>query len=241
MLTVNEVSKLTGVSIRALHHYDNIGLLKPASKSKSGYRLYSDENIKKLYQIIIFKELEFSLKEIKEIVSNPSFDIDNALAQQIDLLYFKKERIEKIIKNAENLKKEGGYNMRFDSFNNEKFELYKAEAKEKWGNTEAYKEYEKKSKDYTAEKENELANKMMAIFKDFGNIKDKSPSDNEVQNKVKELKSFITKNFYNCTNEILKGLGQMYIAGGEMTDNIDKSGGKGTAEFVNQAIIEFTK
>ncbi len=86
MLTVNEVSKLTGVSVRSLHHYDAIGLLKPAKVTEAGYRLYSDDELARLQNILLFRELQFPLKQIRTILDSPDFDRREALAQQIRLL-----------------------------------------------------------------------------------------------------------------------------------------------------------
>ena len=93
MMTVNEVSKLTGVSIRALQYYDKIGLLHPAEYTEAGYRLYDDTALERLQQILLFRELEFSLKEIQSILQSPDFDRDRALDQQICLLTLKKEHM----------------------------------------------------------------------------------------------------------------------------------------------------
>ncbi len=91
MKTVNEVSKLTGVSIRTLQYYDKIGLLKPAGYIGSGYRLYDDAALERLQQILLFRELEFPLKDIKDIVTRSDFDKKKALEQQIELLELRKE------------------------------------------------------------------------------------------------------------------------------------------------------
>lgn len=129
--------------------------------------------------------------------------------------------------------------MDFKAFDNAKIETYKAEAKRRWGDTEAYREYETKSADYSEEKQHVLTRDMMNIFKEFGNLTDKSPADAGVQELVKKLQDFITANYYTCTKQILSGLGQIYAAGGEMTDNIDTAGGKGTAIFTAKAIEVF--
>ena len=97
MMTVNEVSKLTGVSIRTLQYYDTIGLLKPIEYTESGYRLYDDTSLERLQQILLFKELEFPLKEIKKIIDAPNFDRNKALEQQIELLTIEKKCILKIL------------------------------------------------------------------------------------------------------------------------------------------------
>ena len=241
MMTVNEVSKLTGVSVRTLHYYDGIGLLPPAVTTDAGYRLYDDTNLERLQQILLFRELEFSLRDIKEMIDSPGFDRGKALSDQIRLLTLKKEQLESLISYAEQIKLKGEYDMDFKAFNTEKIEVYKAEAKKRWGDTEAYREYETKSADYTEEKEQTLAKGLMEIFKEFGQQTEKSPADAEVQGLVKRLQAFITANYYSCTKDILAGLGQMYAAGGEMTENIDIAGGKGTAEFAAKAIAEYCR
>ena len=236
MLTVNEVSRISGVSIRTLQYYDQIGLLKPASYTEAGYRLYGEDELIKLQQILLFRELEFPLKEIKEIVGRSDFDKKKALKQQIELLTLKKEHIEGLIELAKSLQKKGERSMDFSAFDNSKIEEYSKKAKEQWGDTSEYKEYEKKSHKRSKSDESKIMNEFMEIFNKFGEIKDTDPSGDEAGALVKELQDYITKHFYKCTDEILKGLGQMYASGNEFTENIDKAGGKGTAEFVNKAI-----
>ena len=239
MMTVNEVSKLTGVSVRTLHYYDEIGLLAPAVTTAAGYRLYDDTSLARLQQILLFRELAFSLKDIKKMIDSPGFDREKALSDQIRLLTLKKEHFENLIAYAQQIKSKGEYHMDFKVFDDEKIENYKAEAKKRWGGTEAYREYEAKAADYSEEKQQALARDMMNIFKEFGNLTDKSPADAEAQKLVKKLQDYITANYYTCTKQILSGLGQMYAAGGEMTDNIDTAGGKGTAIFAAKAIKVF--
>lgn len=235
MMTVKDVCRLTGVSVRTLHHYDAIGLLKPDAVTEAGYRLYDDDGIERLGQIMLFKELGFRLTDIGAILDDPDFDREKALERQIGLLLLKKERIEKIIEFAEKIKRTGVYKMDFKVF--EKIDRYAAEAKKMWGNTDAYREYAEKT--YSDERQAALAEDMMLIFKDFGSLRDKSPAGAEAQTLVKKLQEFISENYYTCTEQILAGLGQIYAAGGEMTDNIDAAGGKGTAEFAARAIEEY--
>ncbi|MBQ8803144.1 MAG: MerR family transcriptional regulator [Tyzzerella sp.] len=236
MRTVNEVSKLTGVSVRTLHYYDEIDLLKPSATTESGYRLYDDIALERLQHIMLFRELKFSLKDIKQILYASDFDRNRALEQQIELLTLKKEHIENLITFARGIKLMGVKNMSFDAFDTKKLDEYAAQAKASWGKTEAYKEYEEKTKDRTAKQMNEVAVKMMVLFEEFGQMLHLEPECEEVQNQVKMLQDYITEHFYTCTNEILSSLGKMYAGGGSMTENIDKAGGEGTAEFVTKAI-----
>ena len=257
MMTVNEVSKLTGVSIRTLQYYDKIGLLHPAEYTEAGYRLYDDAALETLQQILLFRELEFPLKDIKEIVGSPDFDRSKALAQQIELLTLKKEHLENLIDLAKGLKLRGVRHLKFDAFDTRKIDEYAAQAKAAWGTTPAYKEFEQKSKGRTREDDQNIAQGLMDIFAEFGAIKDANlgtdkgadlgtdkgadPASAEAQALVKKLQEYITQHFYNCTKEILSGLGKMYAGGGDFTKNIDSYGGEGTAEFVHQAIEVYCK
>ena len=225
MMTVNEVSKLTGVSIRTLQYYDKIGLLHPAKYTEAGYRLYDDAALETLQQILLFRELEFPLKDIKEIISSPDFDRSKALEQQIELLKLKKEHIENLIDLAKGIKLLGVRKLAFDAFDTSKIDEYAARAKASWGTTAAYREFEEKTKGRTKEEDQKIYQGMIDIFGEFGQIRNTEPSSKDAQALVKKLQDYITEHFYTCTNEILAGLGKMYNCGGDMTDNINKAGG----------------
>ena len=236
MMTVNEVSKLTGVSIRTLQYYDKIGLFHPAKYTEAGYRLYDDAALETLQQILLFRELEFPLKDIKKIISSPDFDRSTALEQQIELLMLKKEHIENLIDLAKGIKQLGVKKLNFNAFDTRKIDEYAAQAKASWGKTSAYKEFEKKSKGRTKEEDQIIYQGMIDIFGEFGQIRNADPASGEAQNLVKKLQNYITEHMYTCTKEILNGLGKMYAGGGDFTKNIDSYGGEGTAEFTHQAI-----
>lgn len=242
MRTVHEVSKLTGVSIRTLQYYDKIGLLHPTEYTESGYRLYDDTAMEKLQQILLFRELEFPLKDIKQIIESPDFDKGKALEQQITLLTLKKEHIKNLIDLARGIKAMGvNHLMDFEPFDTSKIDEYAAQAKASWGKTPEYKEYEEKSKGRTGEENAMLSQQMMDIFSEFGAIRTDIPSGDAAQALVKKLQDFITEHCYTCSNEILYSLGTMYAGGGDFTTNIDKHAGEGTTEFVYQAIKTYCK
>ena len=158
MKTVNQVSKLTGASIRTLQYYDKIGLLKPAEYTESGYRLYDDAALERLQQILLFRELEFPLKDIKDIVTRSDFDKRLALDQQIELLELKKEHIENLISMCRGLKLRGVRHLDFTAFDSSKLDEYAKRAKERWGNTPEYKEFvEKDQKRSKSEEESMMA------------------------------------------------------------------------------------
>ena len=231
-MQIQEFAKFTGVSVRTLHYYDEIGLLKPASVERStGYRYYDENSLLRMQEILFYRELDFSLKSIGEILSSPHYDKNEALRKQKEMLILKKERLERLISAVDGAMK--GENI-MSAFDNSKFEQYKAEAKAKWGNTAAYKEYEKRGK-------NDQNDAMMAIFAEVGQVLQLDPASGEVQALVGKLQQFITDNYYTCTKQILKGLGQMYVADERFKENIDKAGGAGTAEFIAKAIEIYCK
>lgn len=143
MMTVHGVSALTGVSIRALHHYDKIGLLHPTEVTEAGYRLYDDNALERLQCIMLFKEMQFSLKEIKHILDSPVFERNLALDQQITLLQMKKEHLENLIELARGIKMIGVKKLDFTAFDTRKMDEYAKQAKASWGQTPEYREFEK--------------------------------------------------------------------------------------------------
>lgn len=239
MKTVKQVSKLTGISVRTLHHYDAIGLLKHAKVTEAGYRLYDDKALKRLQNILLFRELQFPLKEIKAILDSPDFDPSEAIQQQIKLLELQRNHIARLISFAREIQQKGVNKMNFNVFYKTEIEKYSAEVKRKWGSTNAYEEYEQKNRKKSNSELAETANRFMSVFTAIGSLKHLSPHDKAVQEKIRELQSFITDNYYNCTDEILKGLGQMYVNDERFKRNIDEAGGEGTAEFVRQAILVY--
>ena len=239
-MQIKEFAEFTGVSVRTLHYYDEIGLLRPASVDRAtGYRYYDETSLLRMQQILFYRELDFSLKSIAEILLSPNYDKNLALRQQKQLLILKKKRLERLISAIDSTAK--GENV-MRAFDNSKFEQYKAEAKEKWGSTDAYREYEEKAKDQSWDSAQSAADGLDAIFAEFADcMKNGEAADSAVaQALVKKLQQHITDNFYPCTTQILAGLGQMYVLDERFRDNIDLHG-IGTAAFVSAAINHYTK
>lgn len=236
MMTVKKVSDLTGVSVRTLQYYDKIGLLSPTELTDAGYRLYDDTALERLQQILLFRELEFPLKEIKAILDSPNFDSKKALSQQIELLELKKQHLENLINFARGIKMIGVRAVDFSAFDRTKIDEYAKKAREQWSDTDAYKEFIEKTKDRTQEEDELLAEGFMSLFVEFGTMKNENPDSDKVQLQVKKIQDYITEHLYTCTDTILASLGKMYAGGGELTDNIDNSCGNGTAAFVAEAI-----
>ena len=236
MKTVKQVSNLTGVSIRALHHYDAIGLLKPSRITEAGYRLYDEAALERLYMILVFRELGLSLQDIQKILDAPDYDRNRVLDQQIALMQEKVTHLQTRIEFAKSIKQVGVRYMDFNGFNGKQLDDYSAQAKTLYGNTDAYKEFSEKSKSRTKEQTNALGQQVMDFFVRLGAMENKDPASPEAQAWVKELQAYFTEHFYNCTLPILKSLGQSYAGGGSMQENIDAAGGPGTGAFAKAAI-----
>lgn len=187
-MRISEVAKLTGITVRTLHYYDEIGLLKPSEITEAGYRLYSREDLEILQQILFFRELDFPLSQIKEIMNNPNYDKEEALKKQKELLIQQRQRIEGLIKLIEK-RIEGDNNMSFKEFDMNEIEenkkKYAKEVKERWGTSKAYEESEKKTSSYNKEKWGDINQETSEIFKGFAELRNSDPGSEEVQELVR--------------------------------------------------------
>ena len=239
-MLIKDFAELCSVSVRTLHYYDEIELLKPSLTDEwTGYRYYNEDSLMRMQEIMFYRELDFSLKSIKEILSSPDYDKREALKEQKKLLIMKKERLERLISSIDSAEK-GKIIMK--AFDNSEFEKYKNEAKERWGSTDAYKEHKEKTKNYSKGDFDALGDGMDMIMCEFSLCmkKDLAPGSEEAQSLVKKLQDYITANFYTCTKEILAGLGQMYVLDERFRNNIDRHG-NGTARFISEAVAFFCK
>ena len=241
-MQINEFAKLAGVSVRTLHYYDEIGLLKPAFvDEQNGYRFYDEISLERMQEILFYRELDFELKSIAELLSSPDYDKQKALAEQRKLLILKKERLERIIDALDSAEK-GKITM--SAFDNSDYETarkqYEAEAKRRWGETSAYKEHAEKTANYTKDQWQDVNDGLMTVLAKFAVcMNDGHAADSiETQTLVKELQNYITENYYTCTNEILAGLGQMYVADERFKNNIDKYA-PGTAAFICESVAAY--
>ena len=236
-MQIKEFAQQIGVSVRTLHYYDEIGLLKPSEvDAQNGYRFYDENAFERMQEILFYRELDFSLKTIAEILSSPDYDKQQALSRQRKLLLAKKERLEQLIDALDSMEKGEGFmqpNNEYEDMKNK----YAEEVKQRWGNTDAYKESQQRNTDFS-----QAAALLDAVFEEFAELNRSgiSPDDEAAKVQVEKLQRCITDNFYTCTNEILAGLGQMYVADERFKNNIDKHG-EGTAEYVSQCIKSYCK
>lgn len=242
-LSIGSLSRLSGVSVRALHHYDQIGLLQPSEVAASGYRYYDDAAVERLWQILFYRELDFPLTEIGEILSSPAFDRTRALTEHRNLLMQKRERLDRLIELVSNAMK-GESNMEFKPFDHSEYDAmrdqYAEEAKARWGNTDAYRQSAKRAAKWTEADKARVQKESNEIFSAFASLAGTDPADARVQALVARWKSFISESYYDCSNEMLAGLGLMYLEDQRFTENLDKFGA-GTAKLMSDAIAVYCK
>lgn len=233
-MKVKEVADLVGISVRTLHHYDEIGLLIPEDMTQAGYRIYSEKNLEHLQQILFFKELGFSLKKIKEIMESPTFNRQEALTKQHQMLLEKRKRIDQMIWTIEKTIQHSKGDITMT--NEEKFKgfdfshnPYEEEAREKWGDKAVDQANEKTKNMTTFDQE-----RFNEIFRRLAEVRHLSPDSEEVQERIQEWFQYLNK-IGNYSLNAFKGLGQMYVNDERFTKNIDQFG-EGLAEFMCTAM-----
>lgn len=234
-MTIGECARLSGVTIRTLRYYDRIGLLRPSQVTEAGYRLYDDESLRRLHTILLFRELEVPLEDIRRILDSPDFDPRAVLAQQRTLLTMRREHIDRLIALTDTLDEKGMTHMDFSAFDKRQTEDYARQARAAWGQTEAWQEYERREKERKPGESADCGKQLMDMIGAFGRSRPASPDSREAQDFVARLQTFITDHFYTCTDAVLLGLAEMY-GSGDFRKNIDHAGGEGTAAFIARAI-----
>ena len=242
-LTIGEVASLARVSVRTLHHYDDIGLLSPSERSENGYRHYSDADLATLQQVLFFKELGFGLGDITRIMHDPDFDRLEALRMQRKMLNDKSAQLALMAEAVDAAigATQGGVRMdtkdMFEAFGEFDPKEYEKEAEERWGGTDAYKESARRTKRYTKEDwarikaEGEAVNAAMAALMDEG-----VPSDDpRAMDLAEEHRLQIDTWFYPCSQEMHVGLGTMYVADPRFAQNYEKVH-VGLAQYMCDAI-----
>jgi len=241
--TVGEVAKLAHVSVRTLHHYDSIGLLVPSERSESGYRLYGEADLEKLQQVLFFRELGFGLDQITQIMRDPTFDRREALEMQRRMLADKTAQLQHMIEAVDAAidSMERGVTMdekdRFEVFGEFDPAEYEAEARERWGETDAYKESAHRTARYTKDDWKRIMAQQKAVTDGYvqrmeaGDAPD-SPAVFEV---VERHLASITDNFYTLPGEMFGDLADMWVTDQRFTKNIDKAK-PGLAQFQHDAV-----
>jgi MerR family transcriptional regulator, thiopeptide resistance regulator len=238
-ITVGELSRLTGITVRALHHYDEIGLVRPSQRSAAGYRLYDDDDVLRLQQVLVLRELGVALDEIaaaldtndratllrrhRAALVEKRGQLDAMLAAVDAALAVMEER--RVMTNDE-MKKV------FDGFDPARYE---DEAQQRWANTAAYAESQRRTKSYGKAEWEEIKREADAIYAKLAALMGTPVDDPAVQAAVAEHRAHIDRWFYPCSEEIHRGLGEMYVADPRFTANLDKLA-PGFAQFLRDAI-----
>ncbi len=238
LLTIKEAAAVSGVSVRTLRHYHKLGLLPPAEITPAGYRLYGEKELSRLQQILLYKELDFSLSDIGALLACGQEAVYDALEKQALLLELKQQRLDRLIALTNRLLK-GESIMDFTAFDtkeiDEKTQQYAQEVKGRWGNTKEYAEYLHRTGCYGKEEWEKVYAGMGDIFRRFAACMEEGPGCPRAQALVKEWRDFISKNFYPCSDEILQSLAQMYEGDPRFQANFDKTA-PGLGGFIAQAI-----
>jgi DNA-binding transcriptional MerR regulator len=245
MYKVKEVADIAGVSVRTLHHYHHIGLLSPVEVSETGYRKYGEAELTRLQQILFFKEMDFPLQKIKRILDDPEFNEEKALEHHREILIKRKKRLERLIHSVDRTlgSVRGGETMangeRFKPFNKREIEdhqkKYEKEIKERWGETNAYKESKRKTAGYSDDDWKKIQEEGNRIDQELVALMDRVPEDEGVQRLIGKKRQHITNYFYECKPEIFRGLADMYVNDPRFTKNIDKWK-EGYAKFLKEAM-----
>ena len=241
--SVGRVADLSGVTIRTLHHYDEIGLLSPGGRSEAGYRVYEEADLERLQRILFYRELGFTLKEISTIIDDPSTDSMGHLRRQRGLLVARIERLDAMVDaidyelEARTMDIRLTPEERFEVFGEFRPEDHAEEAERRWGETESYKESNRRVSKYTKEdwltlkaEAEEAQNRLAAAFESG-----LAPDSEEAMAAAEAHRLHINRWYYDCSHEIHRGLGEMYVSDERFRANYDALA-PGLSEFIRDAI-----
>ncbi|HLV65537.1 MAG TPA: MerR family transcriptional regulator [Polyangiaceae bacterium] len=240
---VKDVARIAGVSVRTLHHYDEIGLLVPSARSDAGYRLYDDDDLLRLQQILIGRALGLSLEQIRRSLDDPSFDRRRALLEQREELARRAEQtaamiraIDEALSILDGNERGEAMDMKalFDGFDPAKYEQ---EAKERWGHTEAYKESMRRTKRYTEDDWKRFRDEQTAMYAEAAALlrAGAAPDSTEAMDVAERFRLSIDRWFYPCSHEMHCHLAALYETDPRFAENMDRHG-EGLTRFLVAAI-----
>ena len=234
-MTIGELARLSGVTIRTLRYYDRIGLLPPAEITPAGYRLYNQASLERLHTILVFRELEVPLETIRRLLDAAGPDPARMLQTQRTLLLMQQEHINRLLRQLQDIEERGMTTMDFSAFDHRRNEDLTAQAEAAWGATEAWQDYARREAHRSPGENAANGEALMKMIGAFGKRRPATPADPEAQAFVAALQDFITRHFYHCTLPVLSGLADVYETP-DFRANIDRAGGEGTAAFLAEAI-----
>lgn len=242
--SVGEVARLTGVTVRTLHHYDEIGLLSPGGRSAAGYRRYSESDLERLHQILGYRELGFPLEEIATILADPAADAIGHLRRQHKLLLEQIERLRKLADAIEFMMEaqQMGIKLtaeeRFEVFGEFDPDQYAEEAEQRWGGSDAYRESQRRAASYSKDDWIRITTETGRLYQRFAEAMAAGAPAGGVaaMELAEEHRQQINQWFYECSHDMHRGLGEMYVADHRFTENIDKYA-PGLAAYIREAIV----
>ncbi|MGY1821944.1 MerR family transcriptional regulator [Geodermatophilus sp. SYSU D00079] len=242
-MNVGEVAALAGVTVRTLHHYDRIGLLSPSGRTAAGYRRYSPADLDRLHQVLLYRELGFPLEEVATLLDDPSADPAEHLRRQHRLLQDRLERTQAMVAAVEKEMEARAMGIsltpeeRFELFGDWLPEEYEAEAEQRWGDTEAWEQSQRRTRAYTKDDWVRVKAEGEDVETRFAAaLRDGVPADSEpAMDLAEEHRQQISRNFYDCGYEIHAGLGRMYVEDERFTAHYERIA-PGLARYVSTAI-----
>jgi DNA-binding transcriptional MerR regulator len=245
-LTVGELARLTGITVRALHHYDELGLVVPSQRTDAGYRLYTDADVLRLQEVLVFRELGLPLADIAAVLADPEHRRTEALRKHRELIIAKRGRLDAMLAAIDAaLEIEEGRVMEdeqvkslFEGFDHE---AYAEEAERRWGDTDAYKESARRTRRYGKAEWDAIRRESEAIYARFAELlaEGTAPTDARVRGVVEAHRAHIDRWFYPCSPNMQRGLAQLYVSDARFTANIDRIA-PGLARFMHDAIAAAT-
>ena len=242
--SVGQVAGFAGVTVRTLHHYDDIGLLVPSERSRAGHRRYGDADLDRLQQILFYRELGFPLEEIAALLDDPDADPQAHLRRQHDLLTARIEKLQKMAAAVEHAMeaRSMGINLtpeeKFEVFGEHDPDQYEDEVRERWGDTDAYRQSRQRTASYTKEDWKQITDELDALHRRVADLlAADTPADSaEAMDAAEEHRLFITRAYYDCGHEMHTCLGEMYVADPRFTEMYDRIR-PGLAAYLRDAIV----
>lgn len=241
--SVGEVARLTGVTVRTLHHYDQVGLLPPSDRTAAGYRRYAESDLDRLHQVLTYRELGFPLEEIATILADPDGDPVRHLRRQHALLLDRMARLRTMVEAIELMMEaqQMGVQLtpeeKFEVFGDSDPDQYAAEAEQRWGGSEAYQQSQRRAASYTKDDWLEIKAGTERLYRRIAEAMaaGEPAGGAAAMDLAEEHRSQITRWFYDCSYEIHRGLGELYVTDPRFTENIDRYA-TGLSRYLRDAI-----
>lgn len=245
--TVSQLAKLAGVTPRTLRHYDAVGLLQPSSRGKNGYRYYTQNDLLRLQQILFYRELDFSLEDIEKVLNSPSYSVLESLSKQKRMLQLKQSRLRTLIKTIDQTIKHMNDQTPIEGedyykgLNKEEIELYKEEAKARWGDSQVYKQSAQRVREFSKDDWKEIHAANEQVLQSLVELLHEkvSADDERVQEQIAKHFEGINK-FYDCTLDMYQGLGELYLSDPRFKAYYEKFD-PGLPEYLVEGMNRFVK